>query len=373
MTQKTGLPRQIRFRLEMCSTCMKMCRDNCPTVIASASENLTPYIRSLHVNLNEKGIRSYDQGALESIFSCLTCNLCNSFCLPKVDEAELMELARASIVESGIDVSQYSKIAKSISEHHNPLNETHANRYNSVKDLIRTQEDVSSVLFLGCMGSYREIEIARASIELLQKLKVEFTIMEDEWCCGSPAIRTGFLSPVIEAMNHNVEEWQTHAIKEIITPCSACYRVIKDFYPKHRPNFNVNVMHISEVIYNKLGDISREQLKSKVTYHDPCHLGRGMNFYDVPRKILQKMEGVSVLEMDHSREKGFCCGAGGGVRSNFPELADAVRENRITEALETGAEYLISACPLCKYHFKKSANLGQLKVIDLVELVNRIV
>ncbi len=366
-----GLSRKIRFRLEMCSTCMKMCRDNCPTAIASASESFTPYSRSLNVNLNEKGIRSYDEGALDSIFSCLTCNLCNTFCLPKVDEEELMKLARASIVESGIDVSKYSKISENISHQHNPLGDKHQLRTDSVKDMIDSLVDSDTLLFIGCMSSYREIEIARTSVELLKKLNFEFTIMQDEYCCGAPAISTGFLEIAKKSMNHNVTEWKKRGIKQIITPCSACYRTIKTFYPEHLPDFDFNVQHIIEVIKSKLSNL--KELKSKITFHDPCHLGRAMGVYDVPRDILKKIPGSSVVEMEHAREEGFCCGAGGGVRNNFPDLSLDVVTLRVNEALEINADYLTSACPLCKYQLKNSPNIGNLKVLDIIELVNQLI
>jgi len=329
-------------------------------------------MRTLNVNLNEKGIRAYDEGALDSIFSCLTCNLCNTFCLPKVDEEDLMKLARASIVESGIDVSKYSKISESIARYHNPLQEAHQNRIDSVKDLITASEESEILLFLGCMGSYREIEIARASIELLRKLNMKFTIMRDEWCCGSPAIQTGFLKQAEEAMQHNVAEWKERGITQIITPCSACYRTIKTYYPKHVADFDFNVQHAIEVIKSKIGKVKLKKLASKVTYHDPCHLGRAANVYDAPRELLQKIPGLELVEMEHAREASFCCGSGGGVRKNFPDLAQAVGALRIDEAHRTDAEYLISACPLCKYHFKELPNKGNLKILDILEFLNQL-
>jgi Fe-S oxidoreductase len=372
MSEKKQFSRDVRLRLEMCSSCMKMCRDNCPTTIASSSESLTPYMRTLTVNLNEKKIRAYDEGALDSIFSCLTCNLCNTFCLPKVDEEDLMKLARASIIESGIDISKYSKISESIAANHNPLQEAHQNRIDSVKDLITASEESEILLFLGCMGSYREIEIARASIELLRKLKIKFTVMHDEWCCGSPAIQTGFLKQAEETMNHNVTEWKERGITQIITPCSACYRIIKTTYPRYISDFNFHVQHVIEVIKSKIDNIQLAKLASKVTYHDPCHLGRAMKVYEAPRELLQKIPAIEFVEMEHSHEESFCCGSGGGVRANFPDLSRAVGVLRIEEIHKINAEYLISACPLCKYHFKDLSNKGNLKILDIVELINQL-
>ncbi|MHA1264175.1 MAG: (Fe-S)-binding protein [Candidatus Helarchaeota archaeon] len=375
MSKKKPFSRKIRLRLEMCSTCMKMCRDNCPTSIATASESFTPYIRSLHINLNEKGIRPYDAGALESIFSCLTCNLCNTFCLPKVDEEELIKLARASIVESGIDISQYSFIANSISEYHNPLKEPHSSRTDSFKDLLvtdRQSQHATTLLFLGCMSSYREVEIARASIELLRKLNLNFSIMADEWCCGSPSHSTGFIQATRETMTHNVEEWRARGIKTIITPCSACYRTIKTIYPTYLSDFDFEIYHIIEVIERNFSKLSLNSLPRTATFHDPCHLGRGMSMYDAPRRILHKIPAITIIEMMHAREEGFCCGAGGGVRNNFPELSKSVRDIRIDEFLETNAQLLISACPLCKFQLKEGISPDEFEIFDIVELINQL-
>ncbi|TFG05884.1 MAG: (Fe-S)-binding protein [Promethearchaeota archaeon] len=371
MAQENTFTKEIRLRLEMCSTCMKMCRDNCPTGIASASESYTPYIRSLHVNLNTKGIRPYDEGALDSIFSCLTCNLCNTFCLPKVDEEDLMKLARAAIVQSGIDVSKYSGIANSIDTYHNPLREPHSTRINSFKHLLKNKDKTDTVLFLGCMSSYREIEIACATIELLQKLKVKFSLMDDEWCCGSPSNSTGFTETTLNTMVHNIAEWKNHGIKTIITPCSACFRTIKTIYPKHVPEFDFTVHHIIEVIEANLSKVTLNPLNEIIVYHDPCHLGRGMETYDKPRQLMKKIPEITINEMRHSREAGFCCGAGGGVRNNFPELSKMVLRIRTDEFKETGAKYLVSACPLCKFQFKTVLNSSKFKVIDIIELINQ--
>ncbi len=368
---KSGFSRKMRLRLEMCSTCMKMCRDNCPTAIVSGSESFTPYIRTLHINLNQKGIRAYDEGALDSIFSCLTCNQCNTFCLPKVDVEELIKLARALIVESGFDVSKYSKISDNISQQHNPLLESHQKRTDSFQDLIKNKEDADTVLFLGCMSSYREIEIARASIELLQKMGVKFTIMTDEWCCGSPARSTGFMKVFKETLEHNNAEWKARGIKTIITPCSACYRTIKTIYPQYIPEFNFDVQHMIGIISSKLANLQLKALDSKLTFHDPCHLGRALNIYDEPRDILAKIPGVQLTEMEHSKEAGLCCGAGGGVRSNFKELSNDIGQLRIKEAKEIEAEFIVSACPLCKFQLKDFTPTD-LKVMDIVELINQL-
>ncbi|MHA1130579.1 MAG: (Fe-S)-binding protein, partial [Candidatus Helarchaeota archaeon] len=344
----------------------------CPTAIVSGSESFTPYIRSLHINLKEKKIRSYDDGALMSIFSCLTCNQCNTFCLPKVNIEELIKLARSLIVESGIDISKYSRISESISQHHNPLAEPHHLRTDSFKDLLPVKKAIDTVLFLGCMSSYREVEIARTSVELLQNLGVDFTIMTDEWCCGSPAHSTGFMDVFKETLEHNVTEWKVHGIKTIITPCSACYRTIKTLYPRYVQEFDFTVLHMIEVLLSKLNTIQLKALNSKITFHDPCHLGRALAIFEEPRSLLHQIPGIEFIEMAHSKDAGLCCGAGGGVRNNFPDLSKDIGSLRVKEAIDIGADYIISACPLCKFQLKNYAP-PNLQVLDVIELINQLI
>ncbi|MHA1311703.1 MAG: (Fe-S)-binding protein [Candidatus Helarchaeota archaeon] len=365
--------RKIKLRIEVCSTCMKMCRDVCPTAIATSSESFTPYIRTLMVNLNLKNIRSYDENSLDIIFSCLTCNLCNEYCLPEVGVEELITISRTDIVRSGIDVSKYSRISENIKKYHNPLGENNENRFNSIKNIIPDEKNTDTLLFLGCMSSFRELEIAKSTIEILKKLKIKFILMDQEQCCGSPAIRTGFLDTAIEKMKHNVNEWRKLGIKNIITPCSACYRTISEEYRKYIEDFDFKVNHIVQIIKDNLDKLMFKQLKAKLTYHDPCHLGRAMKVYDEPRDIIKKIPDISFIEFDQNREKSFCCGAGGGVRVNFPDLSKKIGVIRVNNAHEIGAEYLISACPLCKYHFKNSENIGKIKVLDITELINNLI
>ena len=373
MTERKKLSKKIRLRLEVCSTCMKMCRDVCPTALATSSESFTPYMRTLFVNLDQKGIRALDSDALDIIFSCLTCNLCNSYCLPKVSVEELMKISRAYIVSSGLDVSKYSKISDRIAQFFNPLGEDPDKRFDKFNNIINNTENSENLLFIGCMASYRESEIAISTIELLNKLNIDFITMKNERCCGSPAISTGFIDTAIKTIQLNVQDWRNSGIKNVITPCSACYRTIKTEYPKYVENFDFNVFHIIEILEKHLDGLKLHKFNLSTTFHDPCHLGRAMEIYDSPRNILNKIPEIKYIEMDRSREKSFCCGAGGGVRVNFPDLADSIVSLRLKEVNDHNIECLVSACPLCKYHFKNSKNIGKIKVMDITELINSLI
>lgn len=174
-----------------------------------------------------------------------------------------------------------------------------------------------------------------------------------------------------------MERFSRFKPKRLVTTCAGCYKTFKELYPK-RSDLNVEALHIVEYI-EKL--ISEGKLKFqkpysvKVVYHDPCDLGRHMNIYEPPRKILQAIPGIELLEFKENRNLAKCCGGGGGFKAYNNELSGEIAYHRALEAIDLGAEIIVSACPSCKSSFQQaSARLrkekkGRLKVLDLTELV----
>ncbi|MEM4712189.1 MAG: heterodisulfide reductase-related iron-sulfur binding cluster, partial [Archaeoglobaceae archaeon] len=148
--------------------------------------------------------------------------------------------------------------------------------------------------------------------------------------------------------------------------CPGCFRTISRDYPKLAKElgyeFEIEVKHISMVLADKI----KGDLGIKATYHDPCHLGRHMNVYEEPRKVI-KRAGIDLVEMERNREYSLCCGAGGGLRSQFREISVAICEERIREALSTGTNVLITSCPFCEYNFTRVGG-KRIKVYDLSEI-----
>lgn len=360
--------------LEMCSTCMKMCKDVCPTYWATKSERITPHTRSLMIVLDQKGIKEFDLAAIESEYKCTTCFACEDACYPKVGLPNLIEIARSHIITKNPNLSPMNEIAKRVESKHNPLNEAHPERFNKLKNLIPDKKEAEVVYFVGCMACYRHPEIAEAIIKIMKKLKIDFTVMiGDEWCCGSPIIRNGFTDLAYQLAKHNIEKFEKYKCKKLITGCAACYSTIKKDYPEMGFTIDLEIQHFTEFFVELM---SQKQIKFKksigkvMTYHDPCHLGRRTGVYDSPRKILKAITGGNFKEMQYNREKSRCCGAGGGVKFNYSDIAKLIGIRRIDDALSINAEVLISACPLCKYQFVQIQNGdARISVADITELI----
>jgi heterodisulfide reductase subunit D len=231
--------------------------------------------------------------------------------------------------------------------------------------------------FPGCMATYRAKDIAKSTIELLKKADVEFILLgEEEWCCGSVMLRTGNVDVGKDMMEHNVDAINKSGADVVVTSCSGCFRTLKQDYEQMTGSLDFKVKHVLELLVDLIdkGSLKFPETKLKVTYHDPCHLGRHSGLYDVPRDILKSVPGLELVEMARSRQNARCCGAGGGVRAGFKELSDQMADTRIKEAEETGADVLTSACPFCTFALREAAerNDSKIRVLDMPELLMEI-
>jgi len=232
------------------------------------------------------------------------------------------------------------------------------------------------IYFVGCTTSYRNPEIAKTTTEVFDQAGVNYGLMHpDEWCCGSPLLRTGQKKLAEKMIRHNVKAIKETGVKLVVTSCAGCYATLKKDYPKFVKDIGFEVIHTSEYFQKliKEGKIEFNQFENKVTYHDPCHLGRHAGMYDTPRDVLKSIPKINFVEMPRNRRHAWCCGGGGGLISAEPELASKAADIRIQEALNVGADTIISTCPFCKLNLVRAAEKYNRKISikDLAEVVSQ--
>jgi len=260
-------------------------------------------------------------------------------------------------------------------EKKNPYNEPHENRTDWLPEEFTFSKSAEIAYFVGCTSSYRQQELAIATFKILKKLGVDFTILgPDEWCCGSPLFRTGQIELATELAKHNIEKLNELGVKQIIFSCAGCYRTFAMDYKKIG-KLKGKPVTFSRFMLNQIKDkkIQFKDVPLKVTYHDPCHTTRSLKKpdYKTPRKVLAALPGVELVEMISNKQGSMCCGAGGGVKSAFPDIAISAAKKRLQNAIETGADYLVSTCPFCRRNLQDGNNEANLdlKVLDLTELI----
>jgi heterodisulfide reductase subunit D len=227
----------------------------------------------------------------------------------------------------------------------------------------------------GCMMKFVTREQNEKYKKILRKIGIDFIELKDlEVCCGSPVLAAGHVDEARRLAEKNLKVFKEHAVRKIITPCPACFRFFSQEYPKLLEKWDFEIEHITQTIARALeeGRLKLKGMNAKVTYHDPCHLGRYSGVYEEPRKII-KSSGSKIVEMEMARENSLCCGGGGGVRANYPELSKGMAIERIEQAKKTGTKTLITACPLCFVQLKEAAEKSKIQVMELSEFINNII
>ena len=357
----------------------------------------------------------YTNDYLDILYRCQMCGACDVSCKSNKDMEPLAinQELKFKAVEDGQLVPAHMLVIDGLRKEDNMMLAKKADRGKwaeglDVKDI---NEEKAEVYFhAGCRYSFDEElwPVARAAVNLLQKAGLDIGIaVKDENCCGGRAYELGYQGEFVKYAENNAEMLKTHGIKTVVTPCSDCYHAFKVLYHKLGLKNDVEVLHITEYLDRLIKDGKLKidkNINMKVTYHDPCHLGRmgepfipwdgeekivfnqvyvydppkpwrkGTNgIYQPPRDVIQSIPGVELVEMERIKEYAWCCGAGGGVIDAYPDFAIWSALERIEEAKSTGAEAMVTACPWCKRNFKDAlADSGDgLKILDIVELLEQ--
>ncbi len=386
------------MRYDACTRCGE-CTASCPTGgEAQDIELVTPRGKILKLREFYKaqyGLRARLLGPKEipeeqlkelagRAYECTICGQCKTVCPAHLDTIEMWENMREFLVANKLGpLPAHEAIVKSIENYDNPWMQprTQRSRWSKridkevrIKDALKEHAEV--LFFVGCTAAYDPNirEMAVNSARVLGAAKVDFgTLGNEEGCCGSTLLRTGLLESGRETALGNIERFERAAPSMMLASCAGCYKTIRQDYPRIG-KVDAKMVHMTSFV-NELISTGKLKLDRRVegtvTYHDPCHLGRHNLLYEEPRKILESISGVKLVEMGRTKDEARCCGAGGGVKTAFPELADKIAALRIADAEQTGADMLVTSCPFCYQSLKAAieAKGSRLKMMDLMELV----
>jgi Fe-S oxidoreductase len=318
----------------------------------------------------------------EEIWRCTTCGRCPELCPRDVRQIESGVALRRIATEYGVfpaSVRPLRTVSASLIAEGNPFGERRKDRTHWADGLsVQTfTEGMEILYFPGCYFSYdpRLKKAARATAQILQRAGVEFGILGDkENCCGESIRKTGDEALFKRLARENIKTFVYHGVKKILVSSPHCYHTFKNEYPEFRVNFEV--IHMAQYLLELINDgrleLTREYEK-KVTYHDPCYLGRHNGLYDEPREVLIRIPGLELKEMPDSRVDSLCCGGGGGRIWMETPKKERFSDLRLEQAIGTGAEILVTSCPYCITNFEDSRlNLdvaGKIEVKDITEII----
>jgi Fe-S oxidoreductase len=322
----------------------------------------------------------------EDIWRCTTCGRCPQQCPRGVQQIELGVSLRRIATEYGVfptPVKPIRTVSAGLVAQGNPFGEERKTRAHWTEGLsVKTfTEGMEILYFPGCYPSYdaRLKKVARATAHILNRAGVDFGILgEKESCCGESIRKTGDEELFKRLAKENIKTFIDNGVKKILVSSPHCYHTFKNEYPEFMVNFEV--IHISQYLFELIREgrlkLNKEYGK-KVTYHDPCYLGRHNGIYDEPREVLKSIPGLELNEMPDSLEDSLCCGGGGGRIWMETLKGERFSDLRLEQAIGVGAEVLVTCCPYCITNFEDSKlNLEDseaLEIKDITEIIQEVI
>lgn len=361
---------EFKDELETCfGTSCGFCERGCPVYQSMKVKTLCMKGRNRTMLGLIQGKFEITPAVVQAAFECTLCGNCDRWCSLK--NTEHTRAFREYLLKHGIEpMKEHSSILASIKSYGNPWFQPRSarNRWSKGLNIPKASAGKQDVIFFaGCTSAVTK-QLNRglaASAKLLQKAGVDFAIMgQDEPCCGSTLLRVGQTDAFKELSAENVKKFKALGVKNIVTACPGCYTTLKK--AMEDAGAKIEVTHISKEIAHLVreGKIKVNKSSERMTYHDPCHLGRLGGVFEEPREIVGAV--AKFVEMPNNRYEARCCGAGAGLQSAFPKLSKDLASKRVAEAKSTGATTIVTSCPFCETQLR---TVPGIKVVDLLELL----
>lgn len=353
-----------------------------------------------------RGKLDYSSPTLKNIvFRDLLCGSCDVAGKRNLDfEFQLMlESLRVRMVEKGFAPKEHAGVTECIIKNGNRYGKPQAERNQWLPKSIKTSPKADTLYFAGCRAAFDDAAVSKSTAKIMAAADVPFRLLENEPCCGHFVFMTGQLAKAKKLAQENLSLIRKSGAKTVVFSCAECYKTFKVDYPKMlgfpTTELGFEVKHITELAdqWFKAGSLKlKNPIDLKVTYHDPCNLGRmsepwlpwsgkrgkwgvfeppkilrrGVHgVYEPPRNLLKAIKGIELVEMVRHHENAFCCGSDAGVPEAFPDFARWTAAERMREVAHAGVEAVASACPACKASF--AGVESGLKVYDVTELLSK--
>jgi Fe-S oxidoreductase len=333
------------------------CREGCASYQGFKLDSHGPRGKNRILEAYQDGRLSLSE-LMDLAFKCTDCGQCSEVCITGDGIHNLIRDLRAELVEQSFIPKKLAGLPKRIMEKGTPFDKK------SMEWAEARKKKGPVGYFPGCSLISFNPNLASKTLDVLEKFGTKAVPIESQ-CCSSPLLRTGFVEEAHRVSELLQEEIKEKKIKTLICSCPGCALTFKKEYPALVKGWKVRVLHISEFMEGK--SLKNVKGAGKAMYHDPCHLARGLGVTSEPRNILNSL-GYEILEFERSGREGICCGGGGGVAYLYPRESKAVAKLKIEEALEAGAELLVTSCPQCENVLSKAAQ-GKIEVCDILNLL----
>jgi Fe-S oxidoreductase len=303
---------------------------------------------------------------LEHAYVCTLCSSCEAHCPVGLPLTEIFHAWRQDLAEAGHVLPEHERMMTLMKRYLNP--------YGPKMDEpdVEAPEAARVLYYPGCTTTRMAPEIVEAVTSSLGKLGIDFALFQEDTCCSIPLYEIGQMSEAREIARQTLNLIDAYEPEVLLTTCPACYRAFRSIYPEELDlTLDFEVQHITEFLLSRVPDRVIEVVK-KVTWHDPCILGRHLDMYDEPRELLKAIPGLELVEMHSNREDALCCGAGGGVYFTAQRTARDAVGARLEQAEATGAEEIVTSCPNCHVRFRQGTRIHrmELRARSIAEIID---
>ena len=370
------IPTNIADQFYQCIKC-GLCSATCPICKELLLEKYTPRGKIQLARYHSQGELDLS-GHCQDIFAkCLLCGSCVTTCPSGVDLNKVFVSMREEIAKKKGVHHKIEGLVRTLVLNHNISNEDNSDRAEwrgFLKNLphhMYQKEKAKIIYFVGCVASFFPLaqKIPQNFVRILESAGADFTILGgEEWCCGFPLIGAGVPEKAKELMEHNLRIVKKLEAQTIVFSCPSCYRTWQESY-----HTDLELLHTTQLIEMLIanGSIRLGKADLRVTYHDPCDLGRKGGVYDAPRRILKSIPGLTFVELENKRAQSLCCGGGGNLEMVDSDLTETLAQKKIEEIERTGAKIVVTSCQQCVRTIATRAKRQEvdLNVWDITELV----
>ncbi len=361
-----------------------LCLATCPVYRTTLCETDSPRGKIALLRALAEGQLDPGQEFASRYYGCLLCAACANICPSGVPLEDILQTARDDLQHHKLTPEALERLGQTIAQHHNISGEDNAGRLIWADNLeqqptgLQPRETADIVYFVGCVGSFfpRSYRLPQTMVQLMDTAKLDYAVLGgEEWCCGYPLLINGQLDRAGDLIRHNLEKATALQAKKVVFTCPSCLHIWKHVYGEVAgEDLPFELQHATELLADMIDEgllKFRDMPPRRVTYHDPCDLGRKEGIFEAPRRVLQAIPGVELVEMRDNRQDSHCCGGGGNLETFQAELSQAVSDLRLAQAQEVEAQVIASACQQCERTLTNATrrNKVRIRVMDVAEMV----
>jgi Fe-S oxidoreductase/FAD/FMN-containing dehydrogenase len=367
MSKQAGLSKKLAadlvYEAFACAQC-GYCKTVCSEYLGKGWESAAPRGKFYYLREFIRGKVAFDPYLVHAFLLCTTCKRCNHVCQVNIPIQEKWDDMRGVLIhQKGFATyPAFEMMGGSYACSKNIWTGRGNERDQWLPKDVKINTEQSLNYWAGCTASYVEKDIALHSAAILKEAGQDFNYLgNDEACCGIPFLMAGKWDLFEAIFRYNMKQFQDKKVKQIVTSCPGCWVALshyyKDWAEKLKIPYDLQIFHITQLTakWVEEGKLTLSPQNEKITYHDPCHVGRHGGIYEEPRKVLHAIAGDNFVEMEHNRDNALCCGSV-LTRVGAPKVSDKIACARLDEALDSGAKKVITNCPCCEFQFRVSAD-----------------